>query len=121
MSAARIVAGRVALALAVLVQLAVLYAPASPGAGPFPNSDKVVHVFVFLVPVAVATLVTGRPRVVAAVFAAHAVVSEVVQGTLLPMRSGDPVDTLADVVGVGLGLALAVAVARHRGSGTAPT
>lgn len=119
MTPARTPVARAALALAVLVQLVVLYAPAGPGAGPFPNSDKVVHVLVFLVPVAVATLVTGRPRVVAAVFVAHAVVSEVVQGTVLPMRSGDPLDALADVVGVGLGLAVALRIARRRGSGAA--
>ncbi len=48
----------------------------------------------------------------AAVFVAHAVVSEVVQATLLPLRSGDPRDALADVVGVGLGVLVAHLVTR---------
>ena len=39
-------------------------------------------------------------------FAAHAVVSEVVQGALLPMRAGDPFDVLADLTGVALGVLL---------------
>ena len=95
------------LVLAVLVQLVVLYAPAGTTAAPFPHADKVVHVAVFLLPVALAVLVTRRPLLVAAVFVSHAVVSEVVQATLLPLRSGDPRDAVADVVGVGLGVLVA--------------
>lgn len=100
------------LVLAVLVQLAVLYAPAGTTAAPFPHADKVVHVAVFLVPVALAVLATRRPLVVAAVFILHAAVSEVVQATLLPQRSGDPRDAVADVVGVGLGVLVAHLVRR---------
>ena len=105
---------RPALAAAVLVQLVVLYAPSGPGASPFPNSDKVVHVAVFLLPVAVA-LGAGIARwLVVTVFAAHAVVSEVVQGVLLPSRAGDGWDVVADLVGVGLGVTLWWAVVRSR-------
>ena len=94
----------VLLGFAVLVQLVVLYAPSGPSAPPFPGSDKLVHALVFLVPVAVALLAGLPPRLVVAVFAGHAVVSEVVQGALLPTRSGDPLDVVADLVGVGLGV-----------------
>lgn len=103
-----------AFAGAVLVQLVVLYAPSGPGAGPFPHSDKVVHVTVFLVPVFVA-LAAGMTRwLVVAVFGAHAVVSEVVQAWVLPTRSGDVWDVVADLVGVSLGVGLWLVVARLR-------
>ena len=98
---------------AVVVQLAVLYAPEGGGPPPFPQGDKVVHMTVFLVPVALAVLAGFRPWVVAAVFAAHAVLSEVVQAAFLPHRSGDPVDAVADLVGVGLGLLVAHLVQRR--------
>lgn len=94
----------VAFGAALLVQLVVLYAPSSPAEPPFANADKVVHALVFLAPVAVALLAGGPPRVVVGVFAAHAVVSEVVQHALLPARAGDPLDVVADLVGVGLGV-----------------
>ena len=105
------------LALAVAAQVVVLYAPAQPGGLPvFPHADKVVHVLVFLVPTALA-LVAGLPaRVVVPLFAAHAVVSEVVQGALLPMRAGDPVDVLADLSGVVLGVVVWRAVTGRRTS-----
>ncbi|WP_377643762.1 VanZ family protein [Oryzobacter terrae] len=112
-------ATRASLALAVLVQLVVLYAPAGTTPAPFPHADKAVHVAVFLVPAALAVLVTGRPAVVSALFVAHAVVSEVVQATLLPLRAGDPLDAVADTVGVGLGVLVAHLVVRSvaRGPG----
>jgi hypothetical protein len=43
--------------------------------------------------------------VVAGLFAAHAVVSELIQHTFYTHRSGDPFDVLADLVGIALGLA----------------
>ena len=92
------------LAITVATQLVVLYAPSAPSVSPFCNSDKAVHVVVFLVPVLLALLAGLRPRVVVAVFAAHAVASELVQHALLPGRSGDPLDVVADLAGVGLGV-----------------
>jgi hypothetical protein len=107
------------LALAVVAQLAVLYAPAQPDGVPsFVHADKVVHVLVFLVPTALALLAGFRPRVVVGVFAGHAVVSEVVQGVLLPSRAGDPLDVLADLTGVALGVLAWRAVAA---AGTSPS
>ena len=92
---------------AVVVQLVVLYAPEGGGPPPFPQADKVVHVTVFLVPVALAVLAGFRPWAVAAVFAAHAVLSEAVQAVFLPHRSGNPGDVVADLVGIALGLLVA--------------
>ncbi len=69
----------VLLALSVAVQLVVLYAPEGAGPGLFPQADKVVHLLVFLVPAALAVVAGFRRRVVVAVFAAQAVLSEVVQ------------------------------------------
>jgi hypothetical protein len=92
------------LAVTVVVQLVVLYAPEGAGEPSFPQSDKVVHAVIFAVPVAIA-LLAGLPRgMVVAVFAANAVLSEVVQAVLLPHRSGDPMDAVADLAGVGLGV-----------------
>lgn len=95
----------VLLFVAVTVQLLVLYTPSGAGQQPFANSDKVIHVLVFLVPVLVALLAGLRPALVAGVFAGHALVSELVQALTLPTRSGDPADVLADLAGVALGVA----------------
>jgi hypothetical protein len=107
------------LGLAVAAQLVVLYAP-SPAAGVplFVHVDKVVHVLVFLVPTAVALLAGIRPAVVVSLFGGHALVSELVQGALLPSRSGDPLDVLADLTGVALGVLVWRAVAA---GGTSPS
>lgn len=106
---------RVLFGLAVLVQLVVLYLPrgVDVGAG-LPALDKLVHVAVFGA-VAVTGVWAGVPvRWLAAALAAHAVASEAVQHWLLPARSGDPLDSVADLVGVTLGVALAVAGGRWR-------
>jgi hypothetical protein len=115
-AAPRRTAGRVLLlgllALAVAAQVVVLYAPSSPADPRFAGADKVVHVLVFLVPVTVALLAGGPLRLVVGVFAAHAVVSEVVQGVALTARSGDALDTVADLVGIGLGVLVWALVGR---------
>lgn len=112
---------RAVLALALLVHLAALYVPRVPGEGPdlFPGADKVAHVGIFALLVA-AALWAGLPaRWVVPLALAHAVVSEVVQHVLLPGRSGDPWDALADVVGVAVGWAAGALVtcAERRPSG----
>ena len=68
--------------------------------------DKIVHALVFGVVLwtGVRAGVPTRPWL--AVSLVHAVVSEVLQATLLPNRSGDPWDAVADVVGVLLAAAL---------------
>jgi VanZ family protein len=104
----------VLLGLAVAVQLVVLYSPEGGGPPLFPQSDKVVHVLVFLVPVALAVL-AGLPRlVVVAVSAAQAVLSEAVQWLLLPNRSGDVWDVVADLTGVALGVLVGRVLLRRR-------
>lgn len=106
----------VLLAFAVVVQLVVLYSPDGAGVAPFPQADKVVHALVFLLPVAVAVVARLRRRVVVAVFAAQAVLSEVVQALFLPHRSGDVLDAGADLAGIALGVLLGAAVLRSLAS-----
>ncbi|MGB7820475.1 MAG: VanZ family protein [Ornithinibacter sp.] len=103
------------LAVALLLQGVVLYAPQAPGESPFPSADKVVHLVVFAAPAALAVLGGIGPRLVVGVLAAHAVLSEVVQATVLPDRSGDPLDVVADLVGIGLGVAAVTLWRRFRG------
>lgn len=90
-------------ALAVAVQLAVLYWPravGTPGALPL---DKVVHALVFGAVAWTGVRAGLRPGPLVIVLLAHAVLSEAVQDTLLPGRSGDPRDAAADAVGTLLG------------------
>ena len=107
-----------AFAVAIAVNLVVLFAPSPdvPGDG-VPGLDKVVHVAVF----AAVTLTGLRAGLRAPWFVpvvlAHAVLSEVVQAVVLPQRSGDPWDVLADVVGVALGYAAFRYAASRRAAG----
>jgi VanZ family protein len=102
----------VLLALAVAVQLVVLYSPDGGGPLPFAQADKVVHLLLFLVPSALAVVAGFRRRVVVAVFATQAVLSELVQAAFLPHRSGDPLDAVADLTGVALGVVVGAALLR---------
>jgi hypothetical protein len=102
--------------LAVVLQVWGLYSPhPPPGVEWFPGADKVLHGVGFGVPVALVMLADTlrrssrglRPRarvlVVAIwVFAAHAVVSELIQGAFYTDRSGDPLDLLADWSGIAI-------------------
>ncbi len=108
---------RVALAVLVAVHLAVLYAPDTGGAPTFPAADKVVHVATFA-SVALAGLRAGLgARWWPALVAGHAVVSELVQHWLLPGRSGDPADVVADLLGAALGVLAAALLGRASWSG----
>ena len=100
--------GRWALAaIALVIQLAVLYAPRTPTVETGLPLDKVAHVVVFAVPV-VALVAAGLPRRwVVMGMALHALLSEVLQAAVLPQRSGDPADVVADLVGVAIGAWLA--------------
>ena len=95
---------RVALVVLVAVHLGVLYAPDAGGAPTFPGIDKVVHVATFASVVFAGLRAGLAARWWVPVVAAHAVVSELVQHWLLPHRSGDPADVVADLAGVGLGV-----------------
>lgn len=111
--------------VAVAVHLFGLYRPTGPPSPSwFPHADKAEHLLGFGLPVLLLLLaarawvpastgaVVRRDRqrhrlgpLVAAVFAAHAVVSELVQHFFYSGRTGDPLDALADLVGVALGWA----------------
>lgn len=92
------------------VHLTALYLPSTPEAGPveeIPYADKVVHVVLFAV-VALAGRwagITARPLL--AVLVVDAVASELIQGSLLPERTADATDFLADLAGIALGLLVA--------------
>lgn len=109
------------LALVVAGHLAVLYAPSTPSGGGVPHLDKVVHLVAFAA-VAACARWCGLPRApVVVVLLAHAVLSEVVQGAVLSARSADPLDAVADVVGVVLGALVPLpgaAATRPRAAGT---
>ena len=103
-------------AVAVLVSLAVLFAPPADVPSSPPGVDKVVHASLFLV-----LAVTGRwagvgRGVLAGVLVLYAAVSEVVQGMDVVARSASVADWLADVVGLLAGLTLWAAVSRRRSS-----
>ncbi len=96
--------------VAVVGQCVALYLP-DPGpvtAGfDFPGFDKVVHLAIFAVPTFALLRVVPPRWVVLVAMLAQAVASELIQGTLLPHRSGDPLDAAADLGGIVVGLALA--------------
>jgi VanZ family protein len=92
----------------------------------FRHADKVEHAAGFAVPVFLVLLTVwlraatvGRAHrrrgtvLVAGVFLAHAVLSEIIQHTFYRSRSGDPRDLLADSVGVALGVAGFVLLTRR--------
>ena len=102
--------------VALAVQLVLLYWPrAVQPAGGLPW-DKIVHALIFGV-VYAAGVRAGVPRWPwFAVSVLHAPVSELVQDALLPRRSGDPYDAVADVAGVVLAAAGMAIAARRRGT-----
>ena len=105
---------RGAFAVAVLVSLAVLFAPAGDVPDAPPGVDKVVHVLLF-----VALTLTGRwagigTAVLGGLLVAYGAVSEVLQAVTPLERSGSVADLLADAVGVTLGL-VAWALGARRG------
>ena len=106
--------------VALLLQLWGLYRVAGP---PQPSwfrfPDKVEHAAGFALPVLLILLAAalhGRPGwqwpgtrtsvLVVAIFAAHAVVSELIQHLWYRYRTGDPLDVLADCVGIAVGFLL---------------
>ncbi len=102
------------LAVVVVLHLAALYWPQVTVEGPVTWSDKVVHVLLFGVPTALALLARARPRLVVALLALHAPVSELLQHYVLPHRSGDVWDAVADLSGVVLGVTVVVVGRRLR-------
>jgi hypothetical protein len=95
---------RAAFAVAVLVSLVVLFAPADDVPAALPGVDKVVHVALFAVLAATGRWAGMRPWVLAGGLALYAGASEVLQAVTPLARSGSPADLLADLAGVALGL-----------------
>jgi VanZ family protein len=98
----------IASVVAVALQLWGVYRPTPPPGDPlFPHFDKVLHAVGFALPVLLLLLLLERwSGWVLGTFAGHAVVSEVIQSAFYRRRSGDPLDVLADLVGVGIGAAV---------------
>ena len=97
------------------VHVLALYWPRVDVPGTLEGGDKLTHVLLFGVPVLAAVLALRRPWLVVALLTLHAPLSEWAQSALLPDRSGDPADAVADVVGVLLGVAVGL-LARPRAS-----
>jgi hypothetical protein len=94
---------RVALVVAVALQLIALYAPRVPAGPQITGLDKVVHVCIFAAP-ALAALMAGISAPWAlGILAVHAPASELIQHFVLAHRSGDVFDAMADFGGVALG------------------
>ena len=112
-------AWRAGFVLACLVQLYGLYSPqqAGPDTSTIPYSDKVAHFAIFAA-VAYLGLRVGVPaRWLLAALVVQAIGSEFVQHYLLPDRSGDPFDSLADLLGTATGAWLGFrAVQKSRGT-----
>ncbi|MDN5860863.1 MAG: VanZ family protein [Pseudonocardia sp.] len=90
-----------------LVSLVVLFTPASGLPSVFPGADKLVHLATFGALVFTGRLARiPRGRLVAGLVG-YAVASEVLQGLLPIGRSPDPVDVLADVLGIAVGVLVA--------------
>lgn len=111
-------AWQVALALAVAVNLVILFWPRPASPGGLAGLDKVVHLVTFgsLALTGLRAGVAGRWLLPALVV--HAVASEGVQELLLSRRSGDLRDVVADLVGVLAGTLLARASWGSDGSRT---
>jgi VanZ family protein len=118
--------------IAVLLQLWGLYRVIGPTRVPwFPYTDKAAHVICFALPVMLILLAAALRHplgaqspnlrinaLVVAVFAVHGVVSELIQHAWYSYRTGDPLDVIADWIGIAAGVAL-VRLFVLRGSGRA--
>jgi VanZ family protein len=94
--------------LVVVAHVAALYWPRVGVEGPVAWSDKVVHVLLFALPAAVGLLAGLRPAYLLVPLVLHAPLSEALQHFVLPNRSGDLGDAVADLAGVVLGATLVV-------------
>jgi VanZ family protein len=95
--------------------LLALYWPRVDLAGMPPDSDKLGHALLFGLPALAALLTLARRWAGVAVGAltVHAPVSEWLQAAVLPSRSGDLRDAVADLVGVLAGAVIGWAWARR--------
>jgi VanZ family protein len=94
----------VVFAVLVVAHLAALYWPRVDLQGPVTWTDKVAHVLLFLAPTVAGLVASVRPAYLVGLLAVHAPVTELLQHFLLPHRSGDAWDAVADLGGVVLGV-----------------
>ncbi len=85
---------------ALLVQCVVLYAPRAPAVGGGIGLDKIVHAGVFGVTLALGLRCGLMLSPLFSLLLVHAVVSEVLQATVLPDRVGDARDVIANCLGL---------------------
>lgn len=98
---------------AAAVNLYMLYAPTVPGPPAGIRLDLAAHFGSFAV-LAVAGLMAGlRPAWYVPVLVLNAGLSELLQATMLPNRSGDWTDLVADLFGVAVGWWIATAWSRR--------
>jgi VanZ family protein len=97
-----------------LLSLYVLFWPDPAGDSGLPGADKVVHLVLFGLLAATTRLRFGGHWRLLALLAGYALVSELVQASLLPERSGDVADLVADMVGVAAGWWLTGRAAQDR-------
>jgi hypothetical protein len=105
---------RGAFAVAVLVSLAVLFAPAGDVPDAPPGVDKLVHAALFLTLAVTGRWAGMRAAVLGSLLVTYGAVSEVLQAVTPLDRSGSVTDLIADVAGVGLGLGAWVLGERSR-------
>ncbi len=103
MPSRRLGAATIAFVAVAVLSLVVLFAPSGAGQQRFPHDDKVVHLLLFASLAATTRWRFGSSTSVLLAVAAYAPVSELVQASLLPGRSGDARDVVADLVGVAFG------------------
>ena len=77
-------------------------------------TDKVIHAVVFGAPVIVGARAGLPLRWLVVAFAVHAPVSELIQHTVLPKRSGEVWDAVLDLAGVAAAAGIATALERRR-------
>ena len=107
--------GWVALIVSLVVQVVGLYAASAPGPQGVVGFDKLSHVAGFGVPAALAWLL--RARWLVTLMTVHAFLSEPLQGWVAPTRMADPLDLVADLVGIALGVGTATVIHRARRDG----
>lgn len=99
---------------AVAVNLWTMYAPSVPGPPSNLRLDLLGHAATFAALTFTGALAGIAPRVLLPLVALNAVGSELVQHLLLPDRTGDVADLVADAVGIALGWAAFAAWGRVR-------
>lgn len=110
---------RALLGLALVAQVAGLYAPTVPGPDGIPGLDKVAHLLAFAAPTFLAWLLGARWVVV--LLLVHALVAEPLQHLLAPARVAELSDALANLLGVLVGVLAARLVVRSGHDGTRPS